>query len=71
MGTFCLYPVDKSKEEPSPKEKQNDEAQQKECKDRHQYCGSWAANGDCERNPGYMINNCRKSCRVCDGNVKL
>ena len=23
--------------------------------------------GECERNPGYMLKNCRKSCKTCIG----
>merc|ERR1719480_235874 len=31
------------------------------CTDDNQYCESWAANGECEANPGYMLVSCRKS----------
>jgi len=37
------------------------------CTDDNQYCESWAANGECEANPGYMLVSCRKSCGVCSG----
>ena len=28
-------------------------------------CPSWARRGECQRNPGYMLVYCKKSCRVC------
>jgi len=36
------------------------------CDDRVQQCPGFAANGECDRNPGWMIVNCPKSCRACD-----
>merc|ERR1712190_591003 len=35
------------------------------CSDDNQNCGSWAASGQCEANPVYMLANCRLSCGVC------
>merc|ERR1719166_139436 len=35
------------------------------CSDGNQMCGAWAANGECEGNPGWMLENCRQSCGVC------
>merc|ERR1712060_1026422 len=35
------------------------------CTDENQNCGSWAASGQCEANPAYMLVNCRLSCGVC------
>merc|ERR1712002_129136 len=32
------------------------------CFDRHSRCPTWAKDGECERNPGWMNRNCRKSC---------
>ena len=32
--------------------------------DLHKNCPSWAANNECNINPGYMLVNCRKSCEV-------
>jgi len=37
------------------------------CTDNNQYCEDWAANGECQTNPNYMLTNCRKSCGVCSG----
>ena len=28
-------------------------------------CAFWARNGECEKNPTYMIENCSKSCGTC------
>ncbi|BAF10987.2 Os03g0166200, partial [Oryza sativa Japonica Group] len=41
------------------------------CEDQHALCSSWAAAGECAKNPGYMVGTsespgfCRKSCNVC------
>merc|ERR1719297_4169 len=37
------------------------------CVDNNQWCGDWAAIGECEANPAYMLVNCRYSCGVCSG----
>lgn len=42
-----------------------------ECTDEDDRCVSWAAGGECDRNPVFMMGSpdyygtCRKSCRVC------
>eukprot|EP00112_Aurelia_sp_Birch-Aquarium-sp1_P020054 Seg508.5 transcript_id=Seg508.5/GoldUCD/mRNA.D3Y31 product="putative tyrosinase-like protein tyr-3" protein_id=Seg508.5/GoldUCD/D3Y31 len=35
------------------------------CVDKNNYCASWAARGECSKNPGYMHVNCAKSCNKC------
>merc|ERR1712002_590619 len=35
------------------------------CHDDNVNCPSWAAAGECQRNPGYMLKHCKKSCHVC------
>lgn len=35
------------------------------CADQNEYCGAWAADGECDRNAGYMRLNCRLSCQLC------
>eukprot|EP00566_Odontella_aurita_P008593 CAMPEP_0113547310 /NCGR_PEP_ID=MMETSP0015_2-20120614/12284_1 /TAXON_ID=2838 /ORGANISM="Odontella" /LENGTH=644 /DNA_ID=CAMNT_0000447849 /DNA_START=23 /DNA_END=1957 /DNA_ORIENTATION=+ /assembly_acc=CAM_ASM_000160 len=30
--------------------------------DRHEQCGEWAASGECEKNPEYMLQHCFGSC---------
>ncbi|XP_067936807.1 zinc metalloproteinase nas-13-like [Watersipora subatra] len=37
------------------------------CTDKNSYCRHWAERGECSRNPSYMLNNCKKSCKACDG----
>lgn len=37
----------------------------RECVDTNENCPSWAASGECEKNPDWMKTNCRKSCHVC------
>ena len=36
-----------------------------ECLDRHDNCPFWAATGECEKNPKYMRDYCKKSCDRC------
>ncbi|CAJ1441229.1 unnamed protein product [Effrenium voratum] len=36
------------------------------CLDRDGQCGYWAAIGECEANPRYMLTMCQASCHVCD-----
>ncbi|XP_058186352.1 probable prolyl 4-hydroxylase 7 [Rhododendron vialii] len=42
-----------------------------DCSDENENCAKWAAAGECERNPIYMVGSedvggfCRKSCKVC------
>eukprot|EP00441_Pelagodinium_beii_P047771 CAMPEP_0197621884 /NCGR_PEP_ID=MMETSP1338-20131121/2316_1 /TAXON_ID=43686 ORGANISM="Pelagodinium beii, Strain RCC1491" /NCGR_SAMPLE_ID=MMETSP1338 /ASSEMBLY_ACC=CAM_ASM_000754 /LENGTH=258 /DNA_ID=CAMNT_0043191455 /DNA_START=67 /DNA_END=843 /DNA_ORIENTATION=+ len=37
------------------------------CTDENQYCSTWAAEGECHQNPGYMLFSCAKSCGKCGG----
>ncbi|XP_066277553.1 uncharacterized protein [Branchiostoma lanceolatum] len=39
------------------------------CPDSNANCASWAAGGQCESNPGYMLSACRLSCGVCFPNL--
>jgi glutathione peroxidase-family protein len=32
--------------------------------DTHDNCAYWASIGECTKNPGYMLTNCKKSCNV-------
>ena len=38
------------------------------CEDNNIRCPEWSRRGECEKNPGYMLVDCRKSCKVCKGN---
>ena len=35
------------------------------CEDGNGSCEAWAAAGECERNPAYMVTNCARSCNEC------
>lgn len=37
----------------------------KECEDLNEECDGWARRGECHKNPGFMIKNCRKKCGLC------
>lgn len=43
------------------------------CTDDNKLCAEWAEMGECEKNPNYMLNNCKRSCHVCkfDGSYGL
>ena len=36
------------------------------CDDADERCFSWAEQGECKRNAGYMLLSCKASCQVCD-----
>ncbi|KAL7558998.1 hypothetical protein ACA910_000062 [Epithemia clementina (nom. ined.)] len=36
--------------------------------DKHASCEHWALIGECDKNPGYMLDNCAKSCGAAAGN---
>jgi len=36
------------------------------CKDTNEYCATWAKNGECQVNPGWMLKNCPVACKECD-----
>ena len=36
------------------------------CEDGFGNCEAWAAAGECERNPAFMVTNCARSCNECD-----
>mmetsp|Transcript_20650 Transcript_20650/g.29573 ORF Transcript_20650/g.29573 Transcript_20650/m.29573 type:complete len:507 (-) Transcript_20650:1616-3136(-) len=35
------------------------------CKDDHYQCAEWSGMGECDANPGYMRNFCRRACLEC------
>ena len=39
------------------------------CKDNNVKCNYWASIGECSMNPGYMLINCKKSCKQCGNNI--
>lgn len=38
----------------------------RQCVDATVDCAGWAASGECEKNPGYMLSSCAKSCTRCE-----
>ncbi len=36
-----------------------------ECTDNRNECADWARTGECESNPAFMVNECRRSCGFC------
>lgn len=36
-----------------------------QCGNRHSSCEEWAANGECDRKPGYMNSACSRACHTC------
>ena len=39
------------------------------CVDNHSKCARFKAFNECEQNPGYMLINCRKSCKACKTSI--
>jgi len=37
------------------------------CGDANEQCTEWAFFGECEKNPGFMLETCKKSCGLCGG----
>ena len=35
------------------------------CRDRHADCQTWAGQGECQNNPGYMLESCAVACDSC------
>lgn len=36
------------------------------CQNLHERCTFWAVHGECESNPGFMVQNCAPACQSCD-----
>ena len=36
-----------------------------DCSDNSTHCDSWAKSGECSRNPAYMLETCKRSCKQC------
>lgn len=41
------------------------------CSDSNRECKTWASHGQCEANPGFMLESCRLSCRQCGDNAEI
>jgi len=44
---------------------ENGEIKDDQCEDKNENCTWWAEIGECEKNPGYLLQNCPKSCNYC------
>ncbi|GFR41472.1 hypothetical protein Agub_g2162 [Astrephomene gubernaculifera] len=36
-----------------------------ECHDTNEQCSEWAFFGECQKNPGFMKDSCKRSCKLC------
>lgn len=36
-----------------------------DCADKNDQCQEWAFFGECDKNPGFMKENCKRSCKIC------
>ena len=50
---------------PVPAGYKEEAAPEEACEDRNANCQNWAATGECEKNPGFMVDACRRACGVC------
>jgi len=41
------------------------DSERSDCQDEHERCDDWAEHGECNNNPGYMLQSCRRSCLQC------
>ena len=39
--------------------------QTEKCKDDDERCDYWSSAGECKSNPAYMLQSCKRSCKVC------
>lgn len=46
--------------------KEEDPSHKHDCMDTNSNCGLWASMGECQRNPDYMLPNCKQSCNQCN-----
>jgi ShK domain-like len=55
--------VNKVKEQPTSIAESSESSS--ECLDQHVDCKFWSSLGECDKNPGYMLNSCAMSCQSC------
>jgi len=48
-----------------------DDGDYSNCKDDHKDCEMWASVEECDKNPAYMLINCKKSCKFCDDSTPV
>lgn len=37
------------------------------CENKHDTCKAWANAGECKKNPGFMLADCKFACKACAG----
>ena len=37
---------------------------------KHELCKAWANAGECKKNPGFMLQDCKWACKACDDGFK-
>ena len=37
------------------------------CDNKHETCKAWANAGECKKNPGFMLEDCKWACQICPG----
>lgn len=40
------------------------------CDNKHELCKAWANAGECKKNPGFMLQDCKWACKACDVGFK-
>lgn len=48
----------------------DDKVSESQCVDEDHRCAGWAARGECNLNPNYMLRGCPVSCKSCPGDLK-
>lgn len=43
----------------------DDDDNDNDCQDEHTKCSEWSRIGECDENPGYMLEYCSRSCKQC------
>ncbi|KAI6206540.1 Peroxidase mlt-7 [Aphelenchoides besseyi] len=45
---------------------QNRPAPSAQCVNNHQHCAYWSSQGECRKNPAWMLKNCAAACKICE-----
>lgn len=61
-----MSPADREHAFPGYRELEPGASEHLKCVDVNNLCADWASRGECQRNPGYMLEKCPLSCHACD-----
>lgn len=50
---------------PPPVKPQPPPTPEDKCQNNHRFCDYWSKLGECNKNPSWMLVNCKKSCNQC------